>query len=46
MKNVAAVFFSFLIIKTIDPELDSLEMPDPDPDSALLCTNYIYGTVT
>jgi hypothetical protein len=47
MKNVV---FSFLIIKTMDPEPDSLELPDPDPDLTLLCTYkivlQIYGTVT
>jgi hypothetical protein len=32
MKNLSAVFFffNFLIIKTLDRDLDSLEMLDPD----------------
>jgi hypothetical protein len=28
-----AVFFQFLVIKTLNPDLDPLEMLDPDPDS-------------
>jgi hypothetical protein len=35
-QNVKLYFFKFLVIKTLDPDpepdLDSLEMLDPDPD--------------
>jgi hypothetical protein len=32
LKNLLAVFFlQFLVIKTLDPDPDSLEMLDPDP---------------
>jgi hypothetical protein len=35
-KNFKLYFFNFLVIKTLDPDpepdLDSLEMLDPDPD--------------
>ncbi len=32
-KKFQLYFFQFLVIKTLDPDPDSLEMLDPDPDS-------------
>ncbi len=31
-KNFSYIFFQFSVIKTLDPDPDSLEMLDPDPD--------------
>jgi hypothetical protein len=33
-KKLSCIFFQFLVIKTLDPDLDSLKMLDPDPDSS------------
>jgi hypothetical protein len=32
-KKLSCIFLQFLVIKTLDPDLDSLEMLDLDPDS-------------
>ncbi len=32
-KNLSCIFILFLVIKTLDPDLNSLEMLDADPDT-------------
>jgi hypothetical protein len=44
--NFQLYFFPFLVIKILDPDTDSLEMLDPDPDPQhCILLNIFYFTV-